>query len=84
MCDLMITVDCGPMHIASLLRRPVVAIFGPTDTRVNAPYWQPHRVIASGLDCQPCDEICAQAKCMESVTPDEVFRAAAELLHEKR
>jgi ADP-heptose:LPS heptosyltransferase len=84
MCDLMVTVDCGPMHIASFLRRPVVAIFGPTDTRVNAPYWHPHRVIASSLDCRPCDEICEHAKCMEAVTPGEVFRAAAELLHEKR
>lgn len=84
MCDLMVTVDCGPMHIGSLVGTPVVALFGPTETHVNAPHWHPHRVVASKLHCRPCDEVCKYAKCMEAITPEGVFEAAAELLDESR
>jgi lipopolysaccharide heptosyltransferase I len=81
MCSLMITVDCGPMHIASLLGTPVVALFGPTDAKINAPYWQPNRVITSDVACRPCDENCQYAKCMEAIKPEKIFQAAAELLN---
>jgi lipopolysaccharide heptosyltransferase I len=80
LCDLMIAVDSGPMHIGSLVGTPVVALFGPTDSRINAPYWQPNKVVAGRLPCRPCDEACEYAKCMEAITPAEVFQAAAELL----
>ncbi|NQU08608.1 MAG: glycosyltransferase family 9 protein [Candidatus Abyssubacteria bacterium] len=80
MCDLMISVDCGPMHIGSAMGVPVVAIFGPTDIRVNAPYWPPHKVVSSDIHCSPCDENCSHAECMERVTPEKVFEAARELL----
>src|SRR5260370_24222751 len=36
--SLMITNDSGPMHIASALGVPTVAIFGSTDERVTGPY----------------------------------------------
>ncbi|RJP23550.1 MAG: glycosyltransferase family 9 protein [Candidatus Abyssobacteria bacterium SURF_5] len=80
MCSLMITVDCGPMHIASLLGVPVVALFGPTDTRINGPYWHPYHIITGNISCRPCDENCESAKCMEAIAPGEVFRAAVDLL----
>jgi ADP-heptose:LPS heptosyltransferase len=79
-CDLMITVDSGPMHIGSAVGVPVVAIFGPTDIRVNAPYWSPAKVVASDIECRPCAEDCEHAKCMEAVTPRMVLEAARELL----
>src|ERR1019366_5714626 len=31
-------VDSGPMHLAAALRKPGVAIFGPTDPAINGPY----------------------------------------------
>ncbi len=79
-CDLMITVDSGPMHIGSAVGVPVVAIFGPTDIRVNAPHWSPTRVVTSDIECKPCDEDCDHAKCMEAVTPQAVFDSARDLL----
>lgn len=84
MCDLMITVDSGPMHIASAVGTPVAAIFGPTDIRVNAPHWPPHKIVSSGLDCCPCDEDCDFARCMDAVTPEDVLEAARELLTQAR
>lgn len=80
MCDLMITVDSGPMHIGSAVGTPVVAIFGPTDIRMNAPHWPPNKVVAGEIECRPCDENCDFARCMENVTPQMVFEAAQELL----
>lgn len=80
MCDLMVTVDSGPMHIGSAVGTPVVAIFGPTDVQVNAPYWGLNAVVADEIECRPCDEDCEFARCMEAVKPQEVFDAARRLL----
>lgn len=79
-CDLMVTVDSGPMHIGSAVGAPVVAIFGPTDVSVNAPHWPPVEVVAADIECRPCDENCDRARCMEAVTPRTVFDAARRLL----
>ncbi len=79
-CDLMIAVDSGPMHIGSAVGTPVVAVFGPTDVRINAPHWGAKKVVTAHIDCRPCDENCDFARCMEAVTPNDVFEAARELL----
>jgi lipopolysaccharide heptosyltransferase I len=81
-CALAITVDSGPMHIASAVGTPVVALFGPTDIQVNAPYWQPSKVVSSNRACSPCDEDCDYAVCMEEITPEAVCEAARELLED--
>jgi heptosyltransferase-1 len=82
-CDLAITVDSGPMHIASAVGTPVVTLFGPTDIRINAPYWKPNKVVTSNIGCSPCDEVCDFAKCMEAITPESVMEAANDLLGRK-
>lgn len=84
LCDLMVTVDNGPMHIGSAMRTPVVALFGPTDIKINAPHWQPNRIVTRSLACCPCDENCAFAQCMSDITPEEVYEKARELLSETR
>ncbi len=42
--DLVVTVDSGPMHMASALGVPVLAIFGATDPRRTGPFGPQHRV----------------------------------------
>jgi len=37
-CDLLITADTGPMHIAVAVGTPVIALFGATDPRRHGPY----------------------------------------------
>lgn len=84
LCEMMVTVDSGPMHIGSAMGTPVVAIFGPTDERINAPYWKPNRIVRSEVPCHPCDEDCVYAKCMEAVKPEDVLEAASELFKQER
>lgn len=36
-CDLFVGMDTGPMHLAGLVRTPVVAVFGRSDPRVHGP-----------------------------------------------
>ncbi len=39
-CDLVISGDSGPMHIACALGRPVIALHGPTDPAISGPTTQ--------------------------------------------
>ncbi len=43
--DLVVTVDSGPMHMASATGSPCLAIFGPTDPTRVGPYGKQHRVL---------------------------------------
>ena len=43
--DLVVTVDSGPMHMASAAGTPCLAIFGPTDPLRVGPYGEQHRVL---------------------------------------
>lgn len=81
-CDLFLGSDSGPMHIASFVKTPVVAIYGPTDPVVNAPCKKnPHIVLRKDLPCSPCRKRkCKSLQCMNMVTPDEVFDAVCKLL----
>jgi heptosyltransferase-1 len=53
--ELVITNDTGPMHIAAALRKPVIALFGPTDPDATGPYGQRQNVIQlKSPACIPC------------------------------
>ena len=45
-CDLLVSGDTGPMHIAWAAGTPVVAIYGPTDPVLNAPWGEGHVILA--------------------------------------
>jgi heptosyltransferase-1 len=46
--------DSGPMHLAVALGRPVVALFGPSDTVWAGPYHRENAVVRAALSCSPC------------------------------
>lgn len=82
-CDALITNDSGPMHIASALFIPVVAIFGSTDKTATGPFGEGHRTISKDLPCSPCmKRECPEGhlRCMSEVTADELFEALRGLL----
>ena len=79
--DLMITPDTGPMHIASAMGTPVVAIFGPTAPWRTGPYGDDHKVLRSNTPCSPCfKKECDTKECMAEITVDRVFASVKEKL----
>ena len=86
-CEMLITNDSGPMHLAAALNIPVVALFGATDFRRTGPYGDRHYIIHQNIFCSPCfSRTCLNKsydmECMETITPEEVFEKFKEM--EKR
>lgn len=76
-----ISTDSGPMHIASALGVPIVAIFGPTSPERTGPYGKNNIVIRSTLKCASClKRRCDNFMCMSSIEPKEVADAALRFL----
>jgi len=66
---LFIGVDSAPMHIASAMGTPVVALFGPSGEFNWGPWQVPHRVLASDHTCRPCgNDGCGGGKVSECLT----------------
>ena len=81
-CDLMITNDTGPRHIAAAFEVPVVTIFGPTHPEWTEIYYAKERQVAVKVFCGPCQKkVCPlDHRCMTLATPAMVFKAAIGLL----
>ncbi len=69
--------DTGPMHIASIMRTPVVTILGPTDPVQNRPLpYSPSRLLEPDADVPHAQRRAAD------VPPERVFEAVTELLRQ--
>jgi heptosyltransferase I len=78
--DMYIGGDTGVMHLAACARTPIVAIFGPTDHRINGPYGTRRLLLRKELACSPCkNKTCQQRRCLDEITVDEVFGAVSEM-----
>jgi len=83
-CSVFVANEAGPMHIATALSVPSVAILGPTDAARTGPFGGETTVIQHNVECQPCRERnCAKMECMKLVTVDEVYNAVREKLNER-
>jgi len=84
LCDLMITNDTGPMHVAAALNKPVVALFGPTEPRRTGPYGQLDHVLQHELACVPCmKDSCSYHQpfeCLRAIAPERVASYSAQIL----
>ena len=84
--DALVTGDSGPMHLASGVSTPVVALFGPTCREWGFfPTGENDRVLQAPLACRPCSlhgktgAACGHA-CMRSLTPDMVMEKLRRVL----
>lgn len=82
-CQLLITNDGGPLHMASALGLKTVSIFGPVDEKVYGPYpfSNEHIVIKNDVRCRPCYKnfrysLCNNRICLDSIEPLAVLEAA--------
>lgn len=82
-CHLLLSNDSGLMHMATALRVPVVAIFGPTVQEFGFyPFQAWAQVISADLPCRPCSTKgsarCPRGhhQCMQQVTVAQVGAVA--------
>lgn len=87
-CDVMVTGDTGPMHIASAVGTKIVALFGAADPKRTGPVGSGHVVLqAKKVSCLPCRKrVCNNKKyleCMEKITPEEVLENIKKIILEE-
>ncbi len=74
-CRFYISADTGPLHFAAALKKPLVAMYGPTRADRTGPYGSSNStVIISPVKCAGClKKKCLDWHCMHAITPQQVF-----------
>jgi len=92
-CDLVISNDGGPVHIAASQRIPTVSIFGPVDPEVYGPHPKTgeHRTVYNAqLPCRPCyhqfklPPCPYERACLRTIEPEEVLDVCRRLLEQRQ
>ena len=68
-------VDSGPLHMAAALKKPGVAIFGPTDPAQTGPFKSKMIVLRSGASVTSYKRDNEIASSMKSISPQDVLDA---------
>ena len=74
-CKVYITPDSAPLHIAAAMRTPLVAFFGPTDSRRHQPPARNMVILEKKPACAPCYSprcLIMTHTCLRGITPEEV------------
>jgi heptosyltransferase-2 len=84
-CDLVVTNDTGPMHVAVAVGTPVIVPFGSTSPELTGPAvadLSHHVLLAGNAPCAPCfrRECPIDLRCLRDVTVEHVVSAALQLL----
>jgi heptosyltransferase-2 len=78
-CDLLISNDTGPAHIAAAVGTPTLVIFGPTNHLTTQPLGSV--MVREEVDCSPCmlRDCPIDHRCMTRILPEDVFAKIAYL-----
>jgi lipopolysaccharide heptosyltransferase II len=84
--DLFIGPSTGPMHIASGLGKPVIALFSPIPSQSPVkwgPLGERNVVLMPEVECHQkrCSSGCKLYNCMERITPERVLEGVYSILH---
>lgn len=78
-CELIVTNDSGPMHVAISQKVPIVALYGPSHIDLYGPYKADATVITAQPPCDGCrvrmKHKCSDMRCMTALTVDQVLEA---------
>jgi heptosyltransferase-2 len=83
LCQIFLTNDTGPMHVAAALGVPVVAIFGSTSSELTGPMSNDEsklKIVKSDAPCSPCflRECPIDFRCMNGIEAGRVVKAMVE------
>ncbi|MDX2029758.1 MAG: lipopolysaccharide heptosyltransferase II [Blastocatellia bacterium] len=82
-CDLLVSNDTGPAHIAAALGRPTLTIFGPTNEFETSPTGPRAELLrADAIECARCmhRDCPIDHRCMTRISAEEVYARAIRLL----
>ena len=80
-CNVYVSPDSAPLHIACAVETPVIALFGPTDHRRHLSPAKKGAVLSSDMLCSPCYKPqCRTRECMRKIKVEEVMAAIERLL----
>ena len=86
-CQIVVTHDSGPLHLAGLAGIPQVALFGPTNPYEKVPRHEKTVILWSRakMACCPCYDgryyaDCQDNRCLKSITVERVYDAVSEIL----
>ena len=83
-CNLFLTNDTGPMHIAAALRTPTIALFGPGNHVRFQPLDPIHSTVRHEVPCNPCKQFtnrCRDNVCMKLISVDEVWETVCQRMN---
>jgi ADP-heptose:LPS heptosyltransferase len=82
-CQLMVTNDTGPMHLAVGVKTPVLNVsVGHVDFWETGPFGPGHWVVQPDIVCGPCgfDKVCPHHACKDQIISHEVAELCLHLL----
>ncbi|MCM8791914.1 MAG: glycosyltransferase family 9 protein [Candidatus Omnitrophica bacterium] len=84
-CNLVISGDTLTMHIAIALKRPILAIFGPTCHQEIELYGRGEKII-SEIPCSPCYKHTCNKKpnCMDAIEVKKIYNTVVKFLSNNR
>ena len=89
-CEVVVSHDTGPLHLAGLSSAALIGLFGPTDPGNFLPRRHGVRGIwgGEGFACRPCYDakdfpLCNNNGCMQQISVNLVSRHVEELLRER-
>jgi heptosyltransferase-2 len=82
-CELFISNDSGPLHVAAAMNTPTISFFGPEHFKRYGPLGDRHKVFFAGLGCSPCISFANEkqvrcprnAECLRAISVDMVWDA---------
>ncbi len=79
LCELVVGVDTGMMHIADALGVRTLSIFGPTNPKTHGAYSEKAKFVEAAEPCKYCYGSsmyvdCVDRKCLNKITPEIVFQ----------
>ncbi len=85
-CQVLLTNDTGPMHVAAALGTPVVVPFGSTSPELTGPGLpgdRRHRLLKSAVPCAPCflRQCPIDFRCLNGISVQSVTAAVLASLH---
>ena len=86
-CELFISNDSGPIHLASASGVPTIGIFGPTHPGLGfSPKGLGDKIFWAGVECSPCslhgEKECVKESrfCMDQLKPEDIIREAKKMI----